>query len=103
MFVTFILARLENNKSIKLPIHEVNLAVPQTNQANVFSSQLLKKMRGFQELHTILLDLPSAYSLKSKDGGLQHAAKNHNKKPGMTFEKRIIKCKSFIHSRHITK
>lgn len=60
---------------IKLPIHEVNLAVLQTNQANVFSLQLLKKMRGFQELHTILLDRPSAYSLKSKGGGLQHAEK----------------------------
>lgn len=59
-------------------------------------------MHGFQELHTILLDLPSAYSSKSKDGGLQHAAKNHNKKPGMTFQKRIIKCKSSIH-RHITR
>lgn len=65
---------------IKLPIHEVNPAVPQTNRANAFSLQLPKKMRGSQELHTILLDHPSAYSLKSKDGDLQRAGKNQKRK-----------------------
>ena len=54
-------------------MHEVDQAVPQTNQVNVFSLHPPNWKHGFQVLRTISLDHPNVNSLENISGGPQHA------------------------------
>lgn len=65
-------------EKMHLPIRAINQVVLQTNQVDAFASHSPKWMHGFQELHTIFLDRPSADSLMNINGGPQHAVPNHN-------------------------